>query len=801
MTRDRGESSSLAKVSCFFPVDTHSLEVLELHKIIALTAERAQSASGREAVGRILPSQDPRLIEGELRWTSELRELLASSDVPSLRFPDTRSQIGRVHVEGAVLDAKDLLDIARFLSVSSAVVKFFRNRRVTSPLSWVCVEAVTPDEDFRKKIERSIDPSGAILDSASPALRNIRQEIERQREKARALLERSLESLGSPSESFLTLRNDRYMVLIPSHAKKKLKGIVHDESGSGAGIYFEPLQAVEVNNTLSRLSAEEKDEKLRILRDLSSTVRTRASEYEKAQNSLTTLDAAFARARLSNELDASCPSISEDGTLRLRGARHPLLLMQAKEKRFEVEPLDLEIGKSFKILLVSGPNMGGKTVALKTIGLLSLMMKCGFHLPAGQGTEIPLFTRVFCDIGDEQSIEEQLSTFASHMRNVAVALDDSDSSSLVLIDELGAGTDPVEGAALARAVLEELERKNVTSIATTHLGLLKSFVASREGMRNASMVFDPETLEPLFRLEVGVPGQSRALETASRMGIRNDVVERARASLSSEEREVGRLLSELEALRREAETEKARLSGESSRVAELKVQCEEKLSAFEKEKRELKARATREAKDLVAEARTLVRSIKEELKSSLKKPEDVTKLKRAIEVVESKLAVESPRPEMASLEPLSVKAGMKVWAYDIGSAATVVAAPDSEGRVKVERGGVRIDTHVSRLTEAPKEGEPRERATIVTDSDTDGFSPTLDLRGLAADEAVESVDRFLDAAFLRGLSQVTIIHGKGKGILRERVQEALSAYGFVKGFRLGAINEGGVGVTVVELST
>jgi DNA mismatch repair protein MutS2 len=783
-------------------VDTHSLEVLELHKVIALAARKAQSLPGREAVGRIQPSSDPATIERELRWTAELREILVSSDAPLLDFPDTKPLLEKVQVEGAILEALELLDVSRFLYVAASVVRFFKPRKSTSPLSWSWVEVIKPNEEFRKRIENSIDPSGELLDSASQTLKNIRRDIEKNRGKARSLLERCLDSLGSPLESFLTLRSDRYMILIPSQARKKLKGIVHDQSGSGAGIYFEPLQAVDVNNALSKLGAEEKEEKLRILRELSSIVRSCASELKRSLGALAALDAAFARARLSNEMGAACPRISGNGTLRIRAGRHPLLLIQGKEKGFDVGPLDLEMGDDFKILLISGPNMGGKTVALKTVGLLSLMMKCGFHLPAGQGTEIPVFTRVFCDIGDEQSIEEQLSTFASHMRHIAGALNEADSSSLVLIDELGAGTDPIEGAALAKSVLEELQIRNALSVTTTHLGLLKSFVVSREGMRNASMAFDPQTHKPVYRLEVGVPGQSRGLETAARMGIGKHVIDRAVASLSEEEREIGALLSELEALRREVEKERETLDREGRRLSEVAKEYEGKISLFESEKKELRARAAREARDLLAEARSLVRNVREEINTVPKKPAELMKLKRTIEEADTKLAeVESPRQQVASLEPGDVKPGMKVWAHDIGSAATVIAGPDVEGRVKVERKGVRIETHVSRLAQAPEEGEPKERATVVSSDSGDGFSSTLNLRGLSSDEALESVDRFLDAAFLRGLSQVTIIHGKGKGILRERVQEALAGYSFVKGFRLGELGEGGVGVTVVELST
>lgn len=785
-------------------VDSHSLEVLELPKTVALAAQKAQSAPGAEAVGKLDLSSDPTLIERELAWTSELRgALLASSGVPGLAFADVRPQLEKVKVEGSILEPRQLLDIAQFLHVASRALKFFRAARATCRLSYELVDGISLEDELAHRIDRSIDPTGELLDGASPALKALRRDIEKNRDKARTLLTTFLESMGSPPESFPTLRSDRYMVLIPAQSKKRQKGIVHDQSASGAGIYFEPLQAVEVNNTLSRLRAEEKDEILKILKELSSAVRDCAPQLARALAALTKLDAVLARARLAIELSAVCPAISRDGTLRMRGARHPILLLQGKEKGFEVCPLDLEMGGGHRILLISGPNMGGKTVALKTVGLLSLMMKAGFHVPGLDGTEIPVFSRVFCDIGDEQSIEEQLSTFASHMRQVATALNESDSSSLVLIDELGAGTDPIEGAALAKSVLEELEAKGAMSVATTHLGSLKSFVASRKGMHNASMAFDPVTQKPLYRLEVGIPGQSRAIETASRMGISEHVVERARASLSSEDREIGNLLAELEALRREAQQEKETLSSGTRKLGELVKEYETKLAQYEDEKKDLRAKAAREARALVNEARTLVRSVKEELKSAAAKPAELARLRRSIDETDKVLAMEeSPRrgPEPA-VKPIDIEQGMKVWAQDIGSLATVVSAPDREGRVKVERKGVRIDTHVSRLRAAPEGTEPSEKIAATGPVSDESFSASLDLRGLMADEALDSLDKYLDGAMLRGISQVTIIHGKGRGILRERVQDALSTCSFVKKYRLGEMNEGGTGVTVVELAT
>jgi DNA mismatch repair protein MutS2 len=784
-------------------VDKHSLEVLEFPKIVALTAARTQSAPGRELVEDLAPLSEAESIETELRWTGELREVVAvGAGVPSLSFPDVRPHLEKVRVEGSVLEPMQLREIGQFLSTVEGTLRFVKERRETCPLCFTCAGEIRTHRQLRKKIEDSIDPSGELLDSASPTLRSLRRDIERNREKARDLLTGFLKSLGSPLESFSTLRNDRYMVLIPAQSRKKLKGIVHDQSASGAGIYFEPLQAVDVNNSLSKLSAEEKEEKLRIMRELSSLVRDCVSELDEALGKLATLDSVFARARLSNELEAVRPAISTDGAIRLRAARHPILLLQGRERGFDVEPLDLEMGSTFKVLLISGPNMGGKTVALKTVGLLSLMMRCGLHVPAGQDTALPVSTSLFCDIGDEQSIEEQLSTFASHMRQVAKALDRAEVTSLVLIDELGAGTDPVEGAALSESVLEELERKGALSVATTHLGSLKNFVASREGMRNASMAFDPETGRPLYRLEVGIPGQSRALETALRMGIARDVIDRARACLSTEEREMSSLLVELEVIRRDVQAEKETLRNGKRRVSELIGQYEERITKFDEEKRDLRARAAREARGLLAEARNLIRNVKEELKGAEKRPGRVSELKRVVEDADARLSEEEhPAPEVSSLEPSLVGPGMTVWAYDINSVATVVAPPDSEGRVKVERKGVRIDTHVSRLGRAPGEEEPTRQVIVIRSEGDDGFSASLDIRGSMVDEALDSLEKYLDGALLRGLSQVTIIHGKGKGILREKVQEALNGFPFVKGYRLGELSEGGVGVTVVELST
>lgn len=784
-------------------VDRHSLEVLELPKIVALTAAKTQSVPGRELVERMRPLLDAEAIERELRWTAELREVLAvGMGVPSLSFPDVRPQLERVRVEGSVLEPLQLLDIARFLSAVAGVSSFVKERRDTCPLSWACAGHIRLHHNLTEEIENSIDPSGELLDSASPTLKSLRREIERNREKARGLLADFLQSMGSPPDSFSTLRNDRYMVLIPAHTRKKLKGIVHDQSSSGAGIYFEPLQAVDVNNALSGLSAQEKEEKLRIMRHLSSLVRGCIDELREALEKLAILDGVFARASLANQLGAVCPSVSADGAIRMRAARHPILLLQGKERGFDVEPLDLEMGSTFRVLLISGPNMGGKTVALKTVGLLSLMMKCGLHVPAAEDTALPIFTSLFCDIGDEQSIEEQLSTFASHIRQVAKALDQAEPTSLVLIDELGAGTDPVEGAALSQSVLEELERRGALSVATTHLGSLKNFVAAREGMRNASMAFDPRTGRPLYRLEVGIPGQSRALDTALRMGIRGDVIDRARASLSKEERDVSSLLSELEVLRRDVETEKETLRNGRRRLSELVGEYEERISRFDQQKRDMRARAAREARGLLAEAMVLVRSAKEELKGIKKKPARLSELRRIVEEADARLAEEEYLPQdFSSLEPSQVRPGMTVWAHDINSAATVIAAPDSEGRVKVERRGVRVDTHVSRLGKAPERDEPTRHATVVRSEGDDGFSSSLDIRGSMVEDALESLEKYLDGALLRGLSHVTIIHGKGKGILRQKVQEALDDYPFVKSYRLGELSEGGVGVTVVELST
>ncbi len=785
-------------------LDSHSLEVLELPKTVALAAQKAQSVPGAEAVRRLDLSSDPAHIERELAWTSELRSaLMSSSGVPGLAFADIRPQLEKVRVEGSVLEPRQLLEVAQFLHVASRALKFFKSARAGCPLSHELVEPISLEEDLAHRIDRCIDPAGEVLDGASPALKALRHDIEKNREKARTLLTAFLESMGSPLESFPTLRSDRYMVLIPAQSKKRQKGIVHDQSASGAGLYFEPLQAVEVNNTLSRLRAEEKDEILRILKELSSSVRQCSPELVRALAAMTKLDAVLARARLAMELSAVCPVIARDGRLRMRGARHPILLLQGKERGFDVCPLDLEMETGERVLLISGPNMGGKTVALKTLGLLALMMKAGFHVPGLDGTEIPVFTRVFCDIGDEQSIEEQLSTFASHMRQVATALDESDSSSLVLIDELGAGTDPIEGAALAKSVLEELEEKGAMSIATTHLGSLKSFVASSKGMRNASMAFDPLTLKPLYRLEVGIPGQSRAIETAAKMGLSERVVDRARASLSREDRQTADLLAELEALKREAQREKDTLSSGTRKLGELVKEYETKLAQYEEERKELKARAAREARALLNEARTLARSVKEELKSAAAKPAELARLKRTIDEADQVLAMdESPRSRpVPAVKPLSVEEGMKVWAQDIDSVVTVVSAPDREGRVKVERKGVRIDTHVSRLGPAPDEKEHTERVVAAGPASDETFSASLDLRGFLADEALDSLDKYLDGAMLRGIARVTIIHGKGKGILRERVQEALSACTFVKKYRLGELNEGGAGVTVVELAT
>jgi DNA mismatch repair protein MutS2 len=605
-------------------------------------------------------------------------------------------------------------------------------------------------------------------------------------------------------EPIITVKNDRYVVPVKAEQKGAVPGLVHDVSASGATFFIEPMAAVELNNELRELLAKEKQEIERILLELSADVAAHGGDLTTDFDVLTALDLIFAKARLSYKLNAVCPALREDGLLRFRRARHPLL-----DPKTAV-PIDLELGGAFDTLVVTGPNTGGKTVTLKTLGLLAAMACCGLHIPADDGSAVPVFTKLLADIGDEQSIEQSLSTFSSHMTNIVSILRETDGGALLLFDELGAGTDPVEGAALAIAVIEHARRSGARIAATTHYAELKLFALTTPGVMNASCEFDVETLRPTYRLLIGVPGKSNAFAISKRLGLPDGVVEDAKSRVNTESASVEEVLASLEETRRRMEAEEA----ETRRLLTETRENAEKAKAYrtqtEREREKAAQLARREANRILKQARDTADEVVAELgrlraaaqetdwqKLNAEKTELFRRLNEAEDAASGEVQAEAAPPPDRPLVP-----GDKVKLVGLGTTADVISV-SADGVLTLQAGVMKITARPDevRLTQSDTEASVKKqlRRSAARFSAAAAAKPELDLRGMMTDEAIPILERFLDSARMGKLTTVTVIHGKGTGALRKAVHSSLRHDGNVKAFRLGRFGEGEDGVTIVEL--
>jgi DNA mismatch repair protein MutS2 len=775
-------------------VDPLSRQVLELEKVEAILAEKTSSPYGVRRVRELRPYRDAALLEAELRFVQEMKDVAAAHGRPfGLDTADLDGTLARCRVEGATLDPESLMNISKALRLSEELSSFVAEHSEDYQELARRTRELFPVPPLRGSIDRCIDSvTGGVADACSRHLREVRREKERVRSQTLQALERILSKQSAKTDDFVTVRSERYVIPVDSRHRSSVRGIVHDTSSSGATLFVEPLEVVEYNNRLTALSVMEKEEENRLLSELTARVGEHAEVIERNLEVLGEVDFGRAKASLSAELKCTAPTVSAREVLRLVKARHPLLIL-AKGHR-DVVPLDLEMGVDFRTLVISGPNMGGKTVALKTVGLLALMMACGLHVPAGDGTELPLFEDIYADIGDRQSIEEDLSTFAAHVQQLARIVKAATAGSLVLLDEVGAGTDPHEGGALARSMLRFLTDKRAFCVATTHLGTLKPFVAEGAGMANACMEFDSEALSPKYALHVGSPGRSMALEMASKLGLPRDLIEDARSQLSAGELKMDALLADAEVARGRARELEVEAESARREANELRVLLEERVEDLSARRRELERKARDSCKQMVSQTRAELESLLRETKKAARS-ERAREALRQVEALEDRLTepVESDRPAAKSLTP-----GEEFFVNSLGVRAALLKVLPG-GRALVERRGVRLEVPVSELRE-PDGGEPAARAG-------GGYSAPppreeaaeIEVRGMTGDEAAEAVERQLDAAVLQGLGEIRIIHGKGTGVLRTRVARELSRHPAVADFRLGEIWEGGTGVTVVKL--
>jgi DNA mismatch repair protein MutS2 len=807
-------------------VDEHTLRVLEFDKVIDRLANHTSFPAGRELALALTPVTGRSEVVRRQRITAEARRLrekqsrLGLGGVRDVRAPVDKS------ARGGVLQPQELLDVASTLAAAGTLRSAITRLGDEAPLLAALAREFEPLPELVAEVERSIDQRAEITDAASPALAALRRNARIAHDRLQTRLQEILHSTHhreAIQEPIVTLRDGRYVIPVKADQRGALRGIVHDVSSSGATVFVEPLSVVDLGNEWRELQLEEEREVQRVLRELSALVGENAEAIAETVAGLAELDLALAKAHLAEELDAwELPASDAEqrwigeagGELHLLNARHPLL-------HGDVVPITVTAGDSYSALLITGPNTGGKTVALKTAGLLSLMALAGLPVPADAASKVPMFSSIFVDIGDEQSIEQSLSTFSSHMRNIIHILSSAQRDSLVLLDELAAGTDPVEGSALARAILSRLLEIGCLVIATTHHGELKAFAHSTPGITNASVEFDMETLRPTYHLTIGLPGGSNALTIAERLGLPREIITAARGFVAPDVAQVESMLSDIRRERDEAVAAReaqVRATGEAEEARSL---AEQKLAEVEERLDELVERTSTEL-ERDAEA---VRELLVQAESAIERGRArraAERLQKALErrkQIEARRPPSRPRPQRAPMaagpRPEEIEPGDLVWIAGYDRYGEALSAPDERGEVEVHlgplRGRVRLE-QVERV-QRPKHGEGQ--GSLRQGSGQAGVKgqeaaaaqplvetppPELEVRGQTVDEALPTIDQYLDRAYLARLPWVRIIHGRGTGTLRRQVRDLLAKHPLVHSYESGKLEEGGEGVTVVHLT-
>lgn len=783
-------------------MDKHT-KALELDKILEMVAAEASSEDGAQLARELSPVHTAAEAKWLLEETDAAFVAMAKFGAPSFYGMKNVTNPLRRAQAGGGLGLRELLDIGATLRTIRGLTQWWGKSESVRTALTGRFEVLSPNKYLEEKIFTCIVSEEEVADSASPALAAIRRKIRAASQRVRDQLDKLIRSPGHQKhlqESLVTQRGGRYVVPVKAEFRGEVPGLVHDTSASGATVFIEPMSVVELNNEIRVLRSDEQEEISRILLELSGEAGSFADSIIESYHYAVELDLIFAKAQVAYKMKAVVPQVGEDGKIVLHSARHPLI---AKEK---VVPTDITLGVGFDTLIITGPNTGGKTVALKTIGLLTLMAMCGLMIPAGEGSCVSVFRHILADIGDEQSIEQSLSTFSSHMVNIIQIFQVVDNSSLILLDELGAGTDPVEGAALAESIIEKLRSRGARLACTTHYAELKAYAIQTPGVENGCCEFDVATLRPTYRLLIGVPGKSNAFAISQRLGMDEAIVHRARELVSTESNAFEQVVGRLEEDRRkmEEELQSLRASAERAKQSEQEAQRlkEEAEAQFQKEVE----RARQEAAQIVQKTRRQADALLNEL-------EDLRRQKNKQLSAEHKARLRSGLKEMESASdpvhqrrddnytlPRPLQVGDDVLIYDIDKDATVLEEP-KDGFVLVQAGIIKTRVPLSNIRLLSKRQLKKKNPgrTVTKSVSTPEASSSLDLRGQTVEEALMEVDSFLDRASRMHLSQVTIIHGKGTGALRAAVQQHLRRCAQVKSFRLGTYGEGESGVTIAEL--
>ncbi|WNS74528.1 endonuclease MutS2 [Bacillus sp. DTU_2020_1000418_1_SI_GHA_SEK_038] len=777
-------------------------KVLEFNKVKEQLLEHVSSELGRRKAEQLLPSVN---FEKVQQWQEETDEavkvLRIKGNVPLGGIYNIRPHVKR-SIIGGMLSPHELTQVASTVHGSRQIKRFiedFEDENESLPILISYVSRIVVLADLETTIRNAIDDNGEVLDSASDTLRSLRNQLRTKESRVRERLESMIRSSNAQkmlSDAIITIRNDRFVIPVKQEYKGHYGGIIHDQSSSGQTLFIEPQSIVQLNNELQGIRVKEQQEIERILIELSSNVAENSSELEEIVDVLTEIDFMFAKARYSNRMKASKPKVNNEGRISLFKARHPLIPADV------VVANDISLGKDFSTIVITGPNTGGKTVTLKTVGLCTLMAQAGLQIPALDGSEIAVFDAVYADIGDEQSIEQSLSTFSSHMVNIVDILNKVDFNSLVLFDELGAGTDPQEGAALAISILDYVYKRGARVIATTHYPELKAYGYNREGVINASVEFDIDTLSPTYKLLIGVPGRSNAFEISKRLGLQDDVIDTARSYISADSNQVENMIASLEESRKEAEADREEANELLRSAEKLHKDLQKQMIEFYEQKDTLHEKAAEKAEAIIdqakAEAEKVIRDLRKMRieKAAEIKEHELIEAKRRLEEAAPK--IKKPKKLIASKDKHVLKPGDEVKVLSFDQKGTLIEkTSEKEWQVQIGILKMKVNEKDLEFIKSPKPVETRPMATVK--GKDFHVSLELDLRGERYENALLRVEKYIDDALLAAYPRVSIIHGKGTGALRQGVQEYLRNHRSVKKIRFGEAGEGGSGVTVVEL--
>lgn len=788
-----------------------ALETLEYKKIIAQLKREMGSAASAKLADELTPLTSEKIIKEELRSTTEAVDLIVrKGPLPTGGLYDIREAL-LLAKKGGSLTMRQLLEVQNVLGISSEVVAFMHDDALPE-LKYIgeMVDLIVEFTALEKEISRCILTEDEMADNASPKLKDIRRSIHQQNQAIKNKLSRIITSSSNKTylqDAIVTMRDGRYVIPVKQEYRSFFPGMVHDQSKGGATLFIEPQGVVELNNKLRELEVEEQLEIARILAELSSRVAEHYREIRSNLELLTKLDFIMAKGKLSCKMHASEPKIDADGELGLISARHPLIEYK------KAVPVDIRIGGDYRTLIITGPNTGGKTVSLKTAGLLVMMAQSGLHIPASHASTLPIFGEVFADIGDEQSIEQSLSTFSSHMKNIVSIIDKASYDSLVLVDELGAGTDPTEGAALAIAILERFYDSGALTMATTHYNELKKYALATSGVENAAMEFDVETLTPTYRLLIGVPGKSNAFEISKKLGLSESVIERASEHIKHGDMEFENVISSIEDDKRKAAAD--RLDAESMRaeIEERLKKLEEKEKAISEKRADIIAEAKREARELLRETKSTVKDVQKDLRRLQKSGAHTNLNTGALEksrrkINEAEDLVSEKVVKQVNSEPVSadtLKIGDRVKLLTIGQNGTILSLPDEKGNLMINIGALKVKARLQdlMLINEGKDRKPQAKSSSkygsLLRSKSSSVSASINVMGKNLEDALADVEKYLDDVYMAGLDMVSIIHGRGGGILKDGIRQMLKRKKYVDSYGAASYNDGGEGVTVVRM--